>query len=107
MQLAIRTRCIDNGNDSPILLGFAVRYGGRTIWNGFLTGHFSSTVASILLLRPIGRYLKLVDTGIKKLSIFYVCIANIVRRHRLLRSMLPFRGLFVCHIRALCSNGRR
>jgi len=26
---------------------------------------------------------------------------------RLLLSMLPFRGLFVCHVRALCSNGRR
>jgi len=22
-------------------------------------------------------------------------------------SMLPFRGLSVCHVRALCSNGRR
>jgi len=30
------------------------------------------------------------------------------KRFRLLRSMLPFRGgLFVCHVRALCSNGRR
>ena len=26
---------------------------------------------------------------------------------RLLRSMLTFRGLSVCHVRALCSNGRR
>jgi len=25
----------------------------------------------------------------------------------LLRSMLPFSGLSVCHVRALCSNGRR
>ena len=28
-------------------------------------------------------------------------------RVRLLRSMLPFRGLSVCHVRAVCSNGRR
>jgi len=29
------------------------------------------------------------------------------KRFRILRSMLPFRGLSVCHVPALCSNGRR
>jgi len=32
-------------------------------------------------------------------------IAN--KRFRPLRSMLPFRGLSVCYVRALCLNGRR
>jgi len=39
---------------------------------------------------------------------------DVFRRHRwkwqpfrLLASMLPFRGLSICHVCALCSNGRR
>jgi len=32
---------------------------------------------------------------------------SFIRRCRLLRSMLPFRCLSVCHVRVLCSNGRR
>jgi len=42
------------------------------------------------------------------LHFLYFILGDIAdKRFRLLRSMLPFRGVFVCRVRTLCSNGRR